>query len=66
MDAPPILFEADSELGQSYIQAMNLAGNMHMPAGNWSLRKSLRFLINHKSHMKFIITIILPERGTFW
>lgn len=26
MDSPPILFEADSELGQSYIEAMTLAG----------------------------------------
>jgi tRNA-splicing ligase RtcB len=26
MDSPPVLFEADSELGQSYIEAMQLAG----------------------------------------
>ncbi len=27
MDSPPVLFEIDSELGQSYIAAMQLAGN---------------------------------------
>lgn len=27
MDSPPVLFEADSELGQSYISAMKLAGD---------------------------------------
>jgi tRNA-splicing ligase RtcB len=27
MDSPPVLFEADSELGQSYISAMQLAGD---------------------------------------
>ena len=35
MHSPPVLFDTDSEIGQAYIEAMNLAANMPTPAGMW-------------------------------
>ena len=46
MDAPPILFEADSELGQSYIQAMNLAGEYAYAGRELVVKKVLEILDN--------------------
>lgn len=46
MDAPPIIFQADSELGQSYIQAMNLAGKYACAGRELVVKKVLEILDN--------------------
>ncbi|MDP4223276.1 MAG: RtcB family protein [Bacteroidota bacterium] len=46
MDSPPILFEAGSELGQSYIEAMNLAGEYAYAGREMVVKKVLEILGN--------------------
>jgi tRNA-splicing ligase RtcB len=36
MDSPPVLLHVDSELGRSYIEAMQLAGSTRTPAATSS------------------------------
>jgi tRNA-splicing ligase RtcB (3'-phosphate/5'-hydroxy nucleic acid ligase) len=48
MDSPPILFEAGSELGQSYIEAMNLAGEYAYAGREMVVKKVLEILGNPK------------------
>jgi tRNA-splicing ligase RtcB len=44
MDSPPVLFEADSELGQSYIAAMELAGEYAYAGRDVVVAKVLQIL----------------------
>jgi tRNA-splicing ligase RtcB len=44
MDSPPVLFEVDSELGQSYIEAMQLAGEYAYAGRNVVVDKVLDIL----------------------
>ncbi len=44
MDAPPVLFQADSELGQAYVAAMQLAGAYAHAGRRWVVRRILRLL----------------------
>lgn len=46
MDAPPILFDAGSETGQAYIEAMNLAGEYAYAGRELVVRKVLEILDN--------------------
>jgi len=46
MDAPPILFDADSELGLSYISAINLAGKYAYAGRDTVVNKVLEILGN--------------------
>lgn len=46
MDAPPILFDAGSEVGQSYIEAMNLAGEYAYSGRELVIKKVLEILGN--------------------
>jgi tRNA-splicing ligase RtcB len=46
MDAPPILFDPDSDLGQSYIEAMNLAGEYAYAGRELVIKKVLEILGN--------------------
>src|SRR5437763_12465422 len=44
MDSPPVLFDVDSELGQSYIAAMKLAGEYAYAGRNVVVAKVLEIL----------------------
>ena len=44
MDAPPVLFAASSELGQSYVAAMELAGEYARAGRDWVVDRVLRIL----------------------
>lgn len=44
MDAPPILFDADSTEGESYIEAMRLAGDYAYAGRDWVVEKVLSIL----------------------
>ncbi|HZF99742.1 MAG TPA: RtcB family protein [Chitinophagales bacterium] len=46
MDAPPILFDADSNVGQAYIEAMNLAGDYAYAGRDMVVNKVLEILGN--------------------
>lgn len=46
MDAPPILFDIDSQLGQDYIEAMNLAGEYAYAGRETVVNKVLEILGN--------------------
>ena len=46
MDKPPILFEIDSEIGQSYIEAMSLAGEYAYAGRDMVVKKVLEILGN--------------------
>jgi tRNA-splicing ligase RtcB len=46
MDSPPILFNAKSDLGQSYIEAMNLAGEYAYAGRELVIKKVLEILDN--------------------
>jgi tRNA-splicing ligase RtcB (3'-phosphate/5'-hydroxy nucleic acid ligase) len=50
MDSPPVLFEADSELGQSYITAMNLALEYAYAGRDVVVDKVLEILGAHATH----------------
>ena len=47
MDSPPVLFEADSELGQAYIAAMQLAGEYAYAGRDWVVDRVLAILGTH-------------------
>ena len=40
MDSPPVLFETASDVGQSYIAAMTLAGEYAYAGREWVARKT--------------------------
>ena len=44
MDAPPVLFEVRSELGQAYISAMRLAGAYAQAGRRWVVERILKLL----------------------
>lgn len=46
MDSPPILFKINTDLGQSYIEAMNLAGEYAYAGREMAVRKVLEILGN--------------------
>jgi tRNA-splicing ligase RtcB len=50
MDSPPVLFEADSELGQSYISAMELAGEYAYAGRDAVVDKVLEILGAESTH----------------
>jgi tRNA-splicing ligase RtcB len=53
MDSPPVLFEADSELGQSYVSAMELAGEYAYAGRDVVVQKVLEILgaeVVHEVH----------------
>jgi tRNA-splicing ligase RtcB (3'-phosphate/5'-hydroxy nucleic acid ligase) len=50
MDSPPVLFEIDSELGQSYIAAMELAGAYAYAGRDVVVAKVLQILGGHALH----------------
>jgi tRNA-splicing ligase RtcB (3'-phosphate/5'-hydroxy nucleic acid ligase) len=50
MDSPPVLFEADSELGQSYIAAMQLAGDYAYAGRDIVVAKVLEILGAESTH----------------
>lgn len=50
MDSPPVLFEADSELGQSYVAAMQLAGDYAHAGRDIVVDKVLEILGAHATH----------------
>jgi len=50
MDSPPVLFEADSELGQSYVSAMQLAGEYASAGRDTVVSKVLEILGTQATH----------------
>ena len=50
MDSPPVLFEADSELGQSYVSAMQLAGEYAYAGRDAVVAKVLEILNAEATH----------------
>jgi tRNA-splicing ligase RtcB (3'-phosphate/5'-hydroxy nucleic acid ligase) len=50
MDSPPVLFEIDSELGRSYIAAMQLAGDYAYAGRDVVVDKVLEILGAHATH----------------
>jgi tRNA-splicing ligase RtcB (3'-phosphate/5'-hydroxy nucleic acid ligase) len=50
MDSPPVLFEADSELGESYIAAMHLAGDYAYAGRDVVVDKVLEILGTEATH----------------
>ncbi len=50
MDSPPVLFEADSELGESYISAMQLAGEYAYAGRDTVVAKVLEILGAESTH----------------
>jgi len=50
MDSPPVLFEADSELGRSYISAMQLAGEYAYAGRDVVVDKVLEILGAEATH----------------
>ena len=50
MDSPPVLFEIDSELGQSYISAMELAGEYAYAGRDTVVDKVLEILGTESTH----------------
>jgi tRNA-splicing ligase RtcB len=50
MDSPPVLFEVDSELGQSYIAAMQLAGDYAYAGRDIVVAKVLDIVGAHATH----------------
>jgi tRNA-splicing ligase RtcB len=50
MDSPPVLFDADSELGRSYIAAMQLAGDYAYAGRDVVVAKVLEILGAHALH----------------
>jgi tRNA-splicing ligase RtcB len=52
MDAPPILFNMNSVIGQSYIEAMNLAGEYAYAGRELVIRKVLEILDNPEVTLK--------------
>ena len=47
MDSPPVLFAVGSELGQSYIEAMTLAGEYAYAGRDWVVSRVLEILGTH-------------------
>ena len=50
MDSPPVLFEVDSELGQSYVEAMQLAGEYAYAGRDVVVDKVLEILATEAVH----------------
>jgi tRNA-splicing ligase RtcB len=50
MDSPPVLFEADSELGESYVSAMQLAGDYAYAGRDVVVAKVLEILGTEAQH----------------
>jgi tRNA-splicing ligase RtcB len=50
MDSPPVLFEIDSELGQSYVSAMQLAGDYAYAGRDTVVSKVLDILDTESTH----------------
>ena len=53
MDSPPVLFEVGSELGESYVAAMQLAGDYAYPGRDIVVDRALEILgavSTHEAH----------------